>query len=325
MRKSALAITTITFSLLGYYLYRNSADLSPTLKLNPLWLFVLCLIMLVRCYLNALINKIALDEVGARLERWESFSLTTVGSAIQMFLPLNGGAVFRAVYLKRRYQLAYSHFLSTQLGIQIVGVFFTCLAAMVALSLVANLHEPEILGGMALCGSCFLASLIVLSLPPLKRRNHRIWDKLAMLSEGCQIMRTKRPLLLKMILISIAKTVSDALIFWCGSLSMGLNVNFLGAIALTSVASLAVCFRVTPGALGTYEALIGMVSQAALLSSAQAVAVSLVVRGVTYAVVAVLFPLCTWWLVAFRGLHWNLRESPLTESSLLPDAVSRAA
>ena len=325
MRKSAFFITAIVFSLLGYYLYRNAADLSVTLKLNPLWLCVLCLIMLVRCFLNALINKIALDEVGARLEWWENFSLTTVGSAMQMYLPLNSGAVFRAVYLKRRYKLAYSHFVSTQLGIQIVGVLFTCLAAMIALTLVANLHDSAILGGMGLCLSCFLASLVVLSLPPLKRRNHRIWDKLAMISEGCQIMRSKRPLLLKMVLISIAKITSDALIFWCASLSMGLNVNFLGAIALTTVASLAVCFRITPGALGTYEALIGMVSQAALLSSAQAVAVSLVVRGVTYAVVAVLFPLCTWWLVAYRGLHWNLSESPVPESDPMPKVVSRAA
>jgi uncharacterized membrane protein YbhN (UPF0104 family) len=128
-----------------------------------------------------------------------------------------------------------------------------------------------------------------------------------------------------MVMISMATVFFDGLIFWCAGLAIGLHISLLGAISLTSVAALAACFRITPGALGTYEALIGFVSQAALLTSAQAITVSLVVRGACYLVVAVLFPICTWWLVTYRGLNWNLRESPLLESYSEPETIARAA
>jgi uncharacterized membrane protein YbhN (UPF0104 family) len=305
LQRLSYPLMIVVLAVLGAYLYNNSAFLYSTLKLNPFWLGVLCLLTLGRCFLNSLSNQITLAELGANTKSGESFSLTSIASALQMLFPFNAGAVFRAVYLKRRYQLSYSHFLSTQIGIQILGILISCAAAMTTLLFIADVNNPAILSGILLSLVCFCSALVLILFPRIKRRNHRLWDKLAMVSEGCAAIRQNRSLFLKLILLSIAKTACDALTFWCGSLSVGLEVGIFGALALTSVASLAACFRVTTGALGTYEALIGLVSQAASLSTAQAITVSLVIRTISYLIAFILVPLCSWWLASRYGFRWR--------------------
>lgn len=310
---------------LGYYLYVNASSLHSTVNLNFYWLSLLGIFVLTRFSLNSLINQIALAELGARIGALECFSLTSIASGLQMLFPLNTGAVFRAVYLKRRYRLAYSHFLSTQFGIQILGILIACASAVLTLTLVGNPKEPAIFSGIVLTGACFCMASILIFAPRMQRRNHRVWDKIAMVSEGCHALRKNRSLLLKLVLLSIAKTACDALVYWCGALSLGLNVSILGAVALTSVAALAACFRITPGALGTYEALIGLVSQAASLSSVQAISVSLAIRVTGYAIAILLFPLCSWWLMSRYGFRWNESENRADNAIPPVESFSQAA
>jgi uncharacterized membrane protein YbhN (UPF0104 family) len=310
---------------LGYYLYLNASSLYSSVHLNFYWLGPLGMLVLARFYLNSVINQIALAELGARTSALECFSLTSIASGLQMLLPLNTGALFRAVYLKRRYQLAYTHFLSTQFGIQILGILITCAAAVLTLTFLSDPQDPAILSGIVLTGGCFCMAFVLLFFPRIRRRNHRLWDKIAMVSEGCHALQNNRSLLMKLILISFAKTACDALVYWSGALSLGLDISLLGALALTSVASLAACFRITPGALGTYEALIGLVSQAATLTSVQAISISLATRGMGYAVVLLLFPFCSWWLMSRYGFRWNESESTTVPSLPESEPLSQAA
>lgn len=325
-RKSSLPVTLAISAVLTYYVVTSENDLRNSLTFHAGGSALLAVMVTTRFLLTAIINQVALAELGAKTSSRESFALASIASTFNMFMPLNSGLLFRAIYLKRRYNLAYSHFASTQIGVQMLWILAACAVSLVALLLVGDLRSPAILTGIAACAACSCTALAALYFPLIKKRGNRLWDKLALVSEGCHTLRLNRPLMLKMLVLAIAKALCDGLIFWSGCLSVGLPANLLGAVALTGFASLAMCLSITPGALGTYEALIGLISQAALLTPVEGVTVSLIVRGMGYAIAIILFPVCCRWLMTHHGWHWSEREtSDDPQQTATPRPLSKAA
>ena len=271
-RASASALTLLAVTGITIYLLTHGSDLQAMQARQPAWLGLLFGLTVLRVMLTAEMHRGLLGTMGHHLARAECFWLANVASAANLLLPLHGGTGLRAFYLKRRHGVSYRNFAAQLIGCQL-------LLAVVA-SLVAGLSLLTL--DSAVAAATLLAAIVIflVGLWSWKLRSERhTW--------------TPR---YRLIGLALALRAIDVAMFWSASQAAGWVVGAWGAAAVTSLGSLAALIQLTPGGLGTREAMVAAVSTAAGLSVAQAVAATLVVRGVDLLRAALLGGTGSWWL-----------------------------
>lgn len=102
------------------YFYQNIDDFKQLKIINAVYFVPLCIFFILFLINNGLILKYFLESFKIKLEFKEWFGLSVITTMGNYLTPFRGGAVARAVYLKKIHQFSYSYFLSTLAGIYIV-------------------------------------------------------------------------------------------------------------------------------------------------------------------------------------------------------------
>lgn len=91
---------------------------------------------LANIYLMSLFNLLVTRRLGSNMSALESFSLSTVTSAANFLLPLRAGTGFRAMYMKRVFNLSYSNFASTLFVFYVANILIASLLGTAAVTTV---------------------------------------------------------------------------------------------------------------------------------------------------------------------------------------------
>ena len=109
---SALVLILLV-AWLGYYGYSHRTDFAGLSVANP-WLLVALIVgVLVTYSFIACLNNTLLRALKVIMPIWESFALAIITGFYNLITPFRGGMAARAVYLKKKYDFAYVHFLAT--------------------------------------------------------------------------------------------------------------------------------------------------------------------------------------------------------------------
>lgn len=124
-------VVTLAFVLLGIvYFLANRDEFTQLHWPSPIAVVAVALAFVTNLWLGSLFNNVVVRKLGADISGIESFALSTVASAINFLLPLRAGAGVRAVYLKRVFNLPYSHFASTLAVFYLANVFIASIVGM---------------------------------------------------------------------------------------------------------------------------------------------------------------------------------------------------
>ncbi len=320
LRAAALtALAVVALVGLGVYLGVHGAEVRQLLTANPKLLLGVLAVCVLRLYITGLANRTMFNARGLPIASMECFHLASVTNACNMVLPLQSGAAFRAVYLRRKHSFAYVDFIATMFGTQLMFFTVTSAVALVCIGLFTpptESHGRTI--GMLLAGSCLTVGVVVSLLPRLKPRGVWFFDKLAAVTQGWYELRRDRLVMLKVLAIALALRGCDALCFWFGCRAAGLEIPLLPLVALTSVGATASVVSITPSGLGTFELVVGIVSGAAGLTPVQAVSVSVMCRSVAVLGTAIIAPISLWRLSRFTAVK------PAERSVAIPNSPRRA-
>lgn len=242
------------------YLWRNLDRYHMLLDFPFRTLVLLATLELAFAVVNGSINYILYRALGAALGFQESVGLAAVNSLFNQ-LPFSAGLVGKGVYLKRRYQLAYAHFLgaTTALYVSFVavnGVIGLVVPVGVALRDGTRVPFPLVLAFCAMTATAVLLWVPVdaLSLPG------SVGQQLRQLAEGWRTLTQRVTLVGVMTSLQLVGTLLFALRLWIAFHALSQEVTYAQCLLFSAATVLTRLVSIMPGGLGVREGIVAGVA-----------------------------------------------------------------
>ena len=278
--------------------------------------------------INGLFLKALTISFDINMHFFEYFSISVITSFGNIFLPMKGGAGFRAVYLKSRHDFDYSYFMSSLAANYLIIFNITSLAALICLALFyvcsGGFSFPAALVFLAVAA---LTSWAIVFPPhgvqwiPIRWVRERAGQVLS----GWQIIRRSRKTVVKLCLLSALNLFLSFAVTWLEFAAFhmkdlhGNGIGFIQAAIFSAIGSLSFLISITPASLGIKEGMLMFSSQFLGITQSQALAVSLLDRSVQVLVLSVFFGFAS--IYIHRKLKIKTAGTPAVSLSYLSGSL----
>ena len=265
-----------------YHLRNDQEKLLQILTINPLHLLLLSTLCAALFLPSALSRKLMAERLGIRLAFFDWYGLLMVTNLISLVVPARGDLAVSALYLRKKYDLPITHFISMLYGSTILLTVCLSVTGVICLVLVA---AEGLSPGVYVVG--IIAAIGVLSfflgwLPPgLLRGESWFMKRLRAALEGWKHLRSDGILMTQLTMLSLSGIALFSLWMFASYRMLGFEVRVLPSTVAGVVVLMSFFVSVTPGNLGIREALLGFTSQVLGLGFAEGVAVTLLQRAVS--------------------------------------------
>jgi len=293
-----LALTIFFIVLFGVYFVYNTEKFKPLLDVSIFSLFVIALLKIAVIFFNGLFIKVTLESFDKYISQVETFYISLLSSIGNYFTPMQGGASIRAVYLKRKYKLAYSHFLSTLSGNYIISFLINSSIGIISLVLIHNREGDYSPLLYAFFIALFIVTLI-LSIFKIPQRVfkinlkfkafNRVLKILSMIVEGWNRIIGDKKLLLRLIWLTFANFVVGFLMIYWEFHIFGIETNIYNLTLYNALSGVTLLISVTPGSIGIRESVFIFSSTLIGITNQQILQIAVIDRGVLFFVLIVLY------------------------------------
>lgn len=302
MRRSktlSLAATALFLIVFALYFALNTEKFHPLLHINGYLLVLIAIGDITGIFLNGIFTKFILRPFNKHISLLESFYVSLISSVGNFFAPVGAGFGFRAVYLKKKFGLPYSEYISTLSGNYILVFLADSFFGLLALYLLRS-HQSNQSGVLvAVFAVVFIFSLI-LSLVKIPVRDAGLQKNryakalvrnLARITEGWNHIISHKKLMLQLAGLTILNLTTTLLVTLAIIKSLHLNVTFAPLLLFSVLGSLSLFINITPANLGVKEAIYLFSSSVLGFSTVQILSIALIDRGVLFFVLLILWPL----------------------------------
>jgi uncharacterized membrane protein YbhN (UPF0104 family) len=203
-----------------------------------------------------LLNYFLYRGLGVLLTLNESIGLAAVNTLANQ-LPFAGGLIAKGVYLKQRYELAYTRFLSATLALYVCFIAANGAVGVAVLGYWAVVYDTTVpnlllLGFLGMAASIFLLCLSIdVSVIPGE------WGRrLAQLLAGWQVLSQNRLLIGKLVGLQLLTTLIFAGRLWIAFHILSQDVSLAHCILFSAATIMTNLVSIAPGGLGVREAIV---------------------------------------------------------------------
>lgn len=280
------------------YVRNNLSDFTKISEISLSYVLLIGCACVAVMVVNGLFLRALTISFNIDLNFFEYFSIAVVTSFGNLFLPMKGGAGFRGIYLKSRYDLDYSYFVSSLAATYLIGFNIASMVALVCLALFYVSSEGCSLPiTLAFLGIAALTSWAILFRPPSLEWIPVRWirEPANQVFSGWNIIRKSRKTVLKLCWLSALNLFLGFAITWLEFAAFhmkdthGNGIGFLQASIFSAIGALSLLISITPAALGIKESLLMFSSQFLGITQTQALTVSLLDRSVNVVVICLFF------------------------------------
>jgi uncharacterized membrane protein YbhN (UPF0104 family) len=257
-----LAVLALVFAAIGFYLYRNWEQCSEAFRSVSAGKVALILFVSLLTYIvNAVIMKSVLVPYSIHLGNLESFEISMATRFGNLLLPFRGGAVARAVYLNKRYQLSPGMFVASLSGMLLTSIFTGLLWVGTGLVFIGIRDDVWFIKPLAvvLIGIVGLVVLAMIRIR-IKHSPNRIVMFAANLAEGWVRFASHKGCLVRLVLSYSALVILQSWIYVIILNTDTLSVDWSYIVVLSALGNVSLAFQVTPGNAGVYEGLLAAIS-----------------------------------------------------------------
>lgn len=242
--------------LFAGYVWQNAAEFRSLLDLSASLLFFAVMLNLINFFGNGLINLLLYRRLGAAVTGTEAMSLSAVNSLANL-LPFAGGMLAKGVYLKRKFGLSYTRFLSATMAVFVVMVAASGAVGLATLLYLSNVLDQAIPVLLVAGFLVMLLGVTVLWLPPslLRRGPWRV--RVERFLQGWQLIRRDSRLLLAILLLQLALMAVLAGRYWTAFHLMSQPVTLTDCLLFAAGTTLTQLVTITPDGLGIREGIVG--------------------------------------------------------------------
>jgi uncharacterized membrane protein YbhN (UPF0104 family) len=288
-------VTALAVVAMGAYAWHNRDIFSELVHIRPdyiLWLVVLWVPyeaipgLRIRAFL-------AWDRI--RLSPSEWFGLSVISDMANWLLPFQGGAVPSAMYLKRRYGVAYLKYVSIMVGSYLLFFVSTSTLGLIVSGLVYLKR-----GGLPVALPLFFAvvlvgtTMVLILSPTIPTTGIRLVDYAGVVLESWKEMKNDRQLVWTIAGQFVLGSVVTGLTLYISYRALSLQMDLLSALLLSIVAVYAIFVKLTPANLGIREALVAFASEMIGSGFDEGLLAALLFRAVNLGMVMVFGPLFTY-------------------------------
>ena len=299
-RQKTASIVVLVISVAGllYYTATNWPSFQRLSIVSPLYVIPFMIALFLNYAVLAMIMKVLTQSLGLKLGISEAFLLSIMTSFHNMVLPFRGGMGTRALYLKKRYNYAYTSFLATVSAGYVL--MFLVASGLGLATLIYSYTSLGIVSGvlfLVFSGIVSLLVIVVLFSPRVRSRNNEWLNRVGRVINSWALIREDRSLILVTTVLSMLQMLLETAGVFLQFQVFGLHVPFVKCIFLASVGSLGQVLQITPAGLGVNEALVVFSAQAIGVTPTETLAATLLGRAVQSAVLIALGPIASYWLV----------------------------
>ncbi len=295
---SSVAVFLACALFLYSYVRNNLADFTKISEISLPYVLLIGCVCLAMLVVNGFFLKVLTISFGIDLHFFEYFSISIITSIGNIFLPMKGGAGFRAVYLKSRYNFDYSYFLSSLAANYLVVFGVTSAAALGFLALFyfdsGVFSFPAAMVFLAVGAGTAWAAFFpphTLEWIPFGWARERANQVLS----GWHIMRKSRKTVMDLCYLTALNLCLASAGTWLEFAAFhmkdpyGNGIGFVQAAIFTAIGTLSFLVSITPAALGIKESLLMFSSRFLGIAPSQALAVSLLDRSLNVVVLCLFF------------------------------------
>jgi uncharacterized membrane protein YbhN (UPF0104 family) len=249
------------FVLCGFaiYLYLNAARFRQLLEVSLAEVLSLCGLVLVAIFLKGVINHVFYRRLGTAVGLGEGIGLAIVNTMSNQ-LPFAGGLVAKALYLKKRHQLAYTRYASATVALYVCFVSSNGLLGIAGLAyqrLAGNPVPLLLVLGFSAMTTTILSFRIPVNLNLLPDR----WEQpVTKLMDGWQLLKENRRLAAEVVGLQTILTGVAAVRLWIAFRALSQDATLNQCILFSSASILTRLVSISPGGLGVREAIVASVA-----------------------------------------------------------------
>ena len=234
-RPLTILVLIVTFGVFILYIYKNPSVIQTVLHVNFFTAIVINAGYILNLLANAVVLVYSLRYIRKNIPLVDALAVTGYSSVVNFFGPLQSGPGFRAVYLKRVYDVGIKKYGVTVL---IFYLFFGIInAGVVAIAWLWKSTNIWLMLLLLLCGMIAVATLL---------RSKKVTSLLS------RIRFSNRNIL--MIFLGALLLVAAVFITYFAELSyVNSAIDYTQGIIYSSVANLSLFVSLTPGAIGFRE------------------------------------------------------------------------
>ena len=292
----------ILFLLLAY-LYRNQGVLSLIKNISftsVLWIVFLDMTIFM---ITGFLDQSMLRRFDARIGFWDCYLLGYANNFLNKILPtIGGGAAFRAVFLKKKYQLSYSHFVSTIAGLYVISFLPHSLAGMICLLMIFVRQKMfSWLIFLAYLGIFLFCLGTIIFSPNVPASQNRILRVLGSIFDGWQVLKNDPKLIVIYALFSTALLILSASQTYFSYQALGVKTDMVSMLFLSTLGIILAFLNFTPDGIGVKEGVYVFSSELVRIPDGVLVLGSLVLRAISICTTFVVGGIC--YLILLRRMN----------------------
>lgn len=292
------ALTTIFIVVFIYYFIQNKEDFTKLQEVSIFALILLGFLKILFIYINGLFTKIVLEAFNKEMSNQESFKLSLLSAIGNYFAPFQGGTGIRGIYLKKNFNLPYSHFMSITAGYYVIVFLVSAITGLIGSTYIHNKYslfseKLYIIFALILIGAV-IATFVklprfikdkTLSSPIAKR----ILKIINLIFDGWEKINSDKTLLYKLIGINITNFLIAGIVMYIEFYALGLTISIAGVAIYVSLSTLSSLISLTPGSIGIKEIIFILFANVIAVTETDILQVSLIDRGVVFFVLGASF------------------------------------
>jgi uncharacterized protein (TIRG00374 family) len=296
-----LIILLIFIIFFSYYFYINIESFRQLNVENWEYIIIIAFLFTTALFFNGLFMRSLLKPFKIKIKIFEAFGISIITRFYNTITPFRGGAGVRAIYLRKKYNFSYSHFLSTLSATYVINIFISSILGLITLGLIYNYQNFFNLILFLIFLSLFLVTLsIILFSPKFSERNNPLINKFIKMINGWYLIRKDRKIIFATSFFYLIQLLLGALSLYLQFKVFGLNINFISSLFLVSIAYLGFLVAITPANLGINEAIIVFSASVIGITITESLSAAILGRVVSLLVLFVLGPIFSYILLKHK-------------------------
>jgi uncharacterized protein (TIRG00374 family) len=277
-----------------YYINNNLQNFKQLTMTNTLYLVPLLIFFLLSLYLNGIMLKTLMKPFKIKLKNNEAFGLAAITNFYNIITPFRGGAAARAIYLKKKHDFPYVHFLATLSAIYIL-IFLV--SSIVGIFSMLTLQEKSIPILITLSILTIFLLLIIIFSPRIKEKRNKWLNRFIKVINGWHLIKNNKRIIAITIIISLVQVLLTALNNLIAYQIFGIEITLAKALFIAAISNLAIMVAITPGNLGIGDTINVFTANIIGIPLTEAIAATILLRAVNLAIIFILGPIYSYKLI----------------------------
>lgn len=255
MKNKKIIIYFLVIAVVGLFFYQFKDELLEIHIVKPIYILPIILASFAIILVNGLINFIILKSYSLSIPFLTCVGLAGLSALGNLVIPMRGGSVSNAVYLKKKFKFSYSKFLSSLSALYVVIFWVSSVCGLLGVLLLRvfyNIGTPWDLALFFLIIFVTLSSIIIFS-PTIPLTKYSFINKFISVVNNWNSFNQDRKSILYVAIATILNILIGTVLSYSMFQLIGETVNLFKLAIYTIFSGFSILISFTPGNLGIKE------------------------------------------------------------------------